>query len=166
MKHETISRGGAPVGHLAELNAIEAGAVIYWRLWADGLDGQRRTQSDFRRALGDKHGCEAVDALAQIFDMCVRHGRRPLMRHGLDCKCLGADESCIANFIGYASECKREDAALIATLMVTPDLCMPMAALAQTFGLALRRMALAERPRGANRATTAHETHTTPKTIH
>lgn len=163
MKHEIISRGGAPVGHLAELNAIEAGAVIYWRLWATGPNGQRKTHADFCRVLGQKNGLEAVNALAQIFDICVRHGRRPLMRHDLDCKCLGADESCIANFIGYASECRREDAALIATWIVTPDLCMPMAALAQTFGLALRRMALAELPRGATDA--VHETHPNSKTI-
>ena len=161
MKHERISRGGAPVGHLGELGAVEAGAVIYWRLWAEGLTGQRRAKAEFCAVLGDKAGTEAVDALAQIFDACARHGRRPLMRHGLNCKCLGADESCIANFIGYASECRREDAALIATLLVTPDLCMALAALAQTFGLALRRMALAELPKMA-----PNETHQTNRTIH
>ncbi len=159
MKHERISRGGAPVGHLAELGAVEAAAVIYWRLWADGLTGQRRVQADFCAVLGDKAGIDATDALAQIFDTCARHGRRPLMRHGLGCKCLGADESCIANFIGYGSEGRREDAALIATLLVTPDLCMPLAALAQTLGLALRRMALAKRP-------TPIATHSNTRTIH
>ncbi|AKS46678.1 hypothetical protein SAMN05444287_1796 [Octadecabacter temperatus] len=164
MKHETISRGGAPVGHLGELDAVEAAAVIYWRLWSQGIDGQRQTKADLHRVLGEKHGFEAASALAQIFDLCVRHGRRPLMRHDINCKCLGADESCIANFIGYASECKREDAALIASLIVTPDLCLPMAALAQTFGLALRRMALAELPRDATRV--AFESNPTSKTIH
>ncbi len=159
MKHERISRGGAPVGHLAELGAVEAAAVIYWRLWAEGLEGQRRVAAEFCGTLGEVAGTNAIDAFAQIFDMCARHGRRPLMRHGIDCKCLGADESCIANFIGYASECRREDAALIATLLVTPDLCMPLAALAQTYGLALRRMALAPLP-------TPIETHQTNKTVH
>lgn len=140
MKHDPISRGGAPVGHLGELGTIQASAVIYWRLWAEGAEGQRRVQSDFRSALGEEAGFEAVQAFAQIFDMCTRHFRRPLMRHGLGCKCIGADESCFANLIGYASECKHEDAALLASLMINPDLCMPLAALAQTFGLALRRM--------------------------
>lgn len=159
MKHERISRGGAPVGHLAELGTIEAATVIYWRLWADGIEGQRRVAAEFCTALGDEAGIEAVDAFGQIFDLCLRHGRRPLMRHGINCKCLGADESCIANFIGYASECRRDDAALIATLLVAPDLCMPMAALAQTFGLALRRMALAPLSKPV-------ETHETNKTLH
>ncbi|AGI66760.1 hypothetical protein OAN307_c44800 [Octadecabacter antarcticus 307] len=164
MKHKTISRGGAPVGHLGELGPIEASAIIYWRLWAEGTDGQRRVQSDFRSVLGETVGFEAVHALAQIFDMCARHCRRPLMRHGLACKCIGADESCFANFIGYASECKREDAALIASLMVDPNLCIPMAALAQTFGLALRRMTLAPLP--ADLKFTLNDINTTSKTIH
>lgn len=161
MKHERISRGGAPVGHLGELGAVEAATVIYWRLWAGGLKGQRRAKTDFCTALGDKAGTQAVDALAQIFDTCARHGRRPLMRHGLGCTCVGADESCIANLIGYASECRRDDAALIATILVTPDLCMHMAALAQTFGLALRRMALAPR-----RKAEPTETHQSNRTVH
>ncbi|MBU2993579.1 hypothetical protein Q4555_12930 [Octadecabacter sp. 1_MG-2023] len=142
MKHEPIPRGGAPVGYLGELSTIEASAIIYWRLWASGADGQRRVQSDFNTALGERGGFEAVEALAQMFDLCARHGRRPLMRHHLDCKCIGADESCLANFIGYASECQSEDAALLASLMVNPNLCMPLAAMAQTLGLALRRITL------------------------
>lgn len=164
MKHDPISRGGAPVGHLGELGAIEASAVIYWRLWAQGAEGQRRTQADFRSALGERVGFEAVDALAQIFDLCVRHGRRPLLRHGLGCKCIGADESCFANFIGYASECRREDAALIASLMVDPNLCLPLAGLAQTFGLALRRMTLAPLPTDAD--FTSISTPHSSKTVH
>ena len=164
MKQKSISRGGAPVGHLGELDAIEASAVIYWRLWAEGTDGQRRVQADFHNALGERVGCEAVQALARIFDMCAHHCRRPLMRHGLSCKCIGADENCFANFIGYASECKREDAALIASLMVDPNLCMPMAALAQTFGLALRRMTLAPLPADLN--FTSNEINPISKTIH
>lgn len=165
MKHEQFpSRGAAPVGHLGELTAIEASAIIYWRLWAEGADGQRRVQSDFCNGLGDASGLEAVQALAGIFDMCHRHGRRPLMRHGLGCKCVGADESCFANFIGYASECNREDAALLASLMVNPNLCMPLAALAQTFGLALRRMTLT--PVLTDAGFDTHDINTTSKTIH
>lgn len=165
MKYESFpSRGAAPVGHLGELSAIEASAIIYWRLWAEGTDGQRRVQSDFRNGLGEPAGLEAVQALAGIFDICVRHSRRPLMRHGLGCKCVGADENCFANFIGYASECRREDAALIASLMVNPNLCMPLAAMAQTFGLALRRMTLAQLPADVSPSNT--NITPTSKTIH
>jgi len=165
MKHGSFpSRGAAPVSHLGELSAIEASAVIYWRLWAEGAEGQRRVQLDFCDGLGDASGEEAVQALAGIADLCRRHGRRPLMRHGLGCKCVGADENCFANFIGYASECRREDAALIASLMVDPNLCLPLAAMAQTFGLALRRMILAPLPAGVSPTNT--NITPTSKTIH
>ncbi|MEL6104228.1 MAG: hypothetical protein AAFR68_23370, partial [Pseudomonadota bacterium] len=82
-----------------------------------------------------------------LCDLCVRHGRRPLMRHNVTCKCLGADESCFANFVGYASEGDREDALLIATTMVRPDVAPALVGVAQEFGLALKRMAIkANRP--------------------
>ena len=69
------------------------------------------------------------------------------MRHHVTCECLGADESCFANFIGYASEGEREDALLIATTLVRPDMAPTLVGLAQDFGFALRRMALkTERP--------------------
>jgi hypothetical protein len=60
------------------------------------------------------------------------------MRHGLDCKCFGADESCFANFIGYASEGAREDALMIAMTLVEPEKAHILASLAEDFGLALR----------------------------
>lgn len=63
------------------------------------------------------------------------------MRHHVTCKCLGADESCFANFIGYASEGERDDALLIATAIVNPNMAPELVGLAQDFGLALRRMA-------------------------
>ena len=60
------------------------------------------------------------------------------MRQGLDCKCFGADESCFANFIGYASEGAREDALMIAMTIVKPEKAQVLAGLAEDFGLALR----------------------------
>ena len=75
------------------------------------------------------------------------------MRHDVSCKCLGADESCFANFIGYASEGEREDALLIAMNIVRPDIAPAVVGVAQDFGLALRWMAIR-----ANGPTTKHKT--------
>ncbi|MEM6635731.1 MAG: hypothetical protein AAF667_07550 [Pseudomonadota bacterium] len=135
-------RGGAPVGYLTELGPVEAGAVMYLRLWCDGPDSKRQVWSDFANALGPQEGSEALRSFECLCDLCVRHGRRPLMRHHVSCKCLGADESCFANFIGYASEGERDDALLIATTIVSPNMAPALVGLAQEFGLALRRMAL------------------------
>ncbi|MFT6676100.1 MAG: hypothetical protein ACJAVM_002302 [Sulfitobacter sp.] len=135
-------RGAAPVGFITELPAIEAASVLYLRLWSDGPDQQSEVMKDFQAALGLKKGVKAVATLEQLFSLCARFGRRPLMRHSVDCKCLGADESCFANFIAAAVDGDREDALLMATLLVRPDVAPQIAALASEFGLALKSMRL------------------------
>ena len=64
------------------------------------------------------------------------------MRHSVTCKCLGSDESCFANFIATATDGQREDAMLIATLLVRANMAPLVASLAADFGLALKRMRL------------------------
>lgn len=140
MNAMTPHRGGAPVGYVAELGPVEAGAVLYLRLWCDGPDAQAQVWNDFASSLGPKRGREALKAFECLCDVCVRHGRRPLMRHQVNCKCLGADESCFANFIGYATDGEREDALFIATTIVRPDVAPVAVECAQQFGLALRQM--------------------------
>ena len=146
MNAMTPHRGGAPVGYVNELGPVEASAVMYLRLWCDGTDAQARVWNDFAIALGPERGRRAIESLETLCELCVRHGRRPLMRHQVSCKCLGADESCFANFVGYASEGEREDALLIATTMVRPDMAPSLVGFAQEFGLALRRIAIKTKP--------------------
>lgn len=136
------NRGGAPVGYLSELAPVEAGAVLYLRLWGDGDAARSRVWNDFASQLGPAQGRHALGSFETLCDLCARHGRRPLMRHHVTCKCLGADESCWATFIGYASEGAREDALQMAMTLVRPDMATLLAGLAEDFGLALRRMSL------------------------
>lgn len=135
-------RGGAPVGFVSDLDPVAAGAVLYLRLWCDGPDAQAQVCTDFATALGPEQGRRVLKAFEGLCDLCIRHGRRPLMRHHVACKCLGADESCFANFVGYASEGERENALLIAMTIVRPDIAPSLVGLAQDFGLALRQMAI------------------------
>ena len=139
-KHPHSPRGGAPVGFLTELSPVEVAAVLYLRLWSDGDVGRSQMYADFRQALGADYGRRQQAAFCELCEMCVEHGRRPLMRHHLTCTCLGADESCFANFIASAAEGSREDAILIATLIVRPDIAFGLVDLAQQVGLAFRRM--------------------------
>lgn len=155
MNAMTRHRGGAPVGFVTELGPIEAGAVLYLRLWCDGPDAQAQVWNDFASSLGPRRGRDALSAFECLRDVCVRHGRRPLMRHQVNCKCLGADESCFANFIGYATDGEREDALLIATTIVRPDIAPVAVECAQKFGLALRQMTKAT-PQFNFRTTTIH----------
>lgn len=134
-------RGGAPVGHVAELGPVEAGAVFYLRLWSDGPEAKTQVHNDFATALGASQGLKVLTSFETLCALCARHGRRPLMRHSVNCKCVGADESCFANFIGYASDGAREDAMLMAINLVRPDMAAILVGLAEEFGVALKRMA-------------------------
>jgi hypothetical protein len=143
MTGESNIRGGAAVGFISELTGIEAASVIYLRLWSDGVDAQASVWNDLASRLGPDRGRRALQSFEDLCSLCARHGRRPLMRHSVQCKCLGADESCFANFIATAATGDRDDAMLIATLLVRADVAPLITALAADFGLALMRMNLA-----------------------
>ncbi len=134
------SRGGAAVGRLTDLAPIEAGAVMYLRLWSEGAKGRADAASDFDIALGANQGRAAMLTLDRLCSLCASYGRRPLIRHGLGCACLGADENCFAQMIAAASEGAREDAMMMASLIVRPDFAPALASLSEELGMALRRM--------------------------
>jgi hypothetical protein len=151
MSIHTEIRGAAPVGHVAELGPLEAAAVCYLRLWCDSPGAQEQVRRDFAGTLGPVAGHQAAGALEDLCGLCARHGRRALMRHQPSCTCLGADEACFANLIALATEGEREDALLIATLIVRADVAAHLMVAAQTFGLAIKRMALRLDHRGTVR---------------
>ena len=152
------NRGRAPVGFITELDGIEAAAVIYLRLWCDGPDAQAQVWNDFASELGPENGRKALKSFEDLSALCKRFGRRPLMRHSVQCKCLGADESCFANFVATAATGDREDAMLLATLLVRPDVAPMIASLAADVGLAFMQMRLSA-PRAVT--TSNHETQRT-----
>ncbi|MEJ6404820.1 hypothetical protein V8J85_18175 [Yoonia sp. 2307UL14-13] len=136
-------RGGAPVGLIADLEAIPAASVMYLRMWFSGPDKQSAVWNDMARTLGSDKGRRALQAFESICSLCGRHGRRPLVRHAMCCKCVGSDEACFANFISTAADGEREDTLLMATLLVRPDMAPALASLAVEFGIALKQMNLA-----------------------
>jgi hypothetical protein len=145
-------RGGAPVGHIADLPQIEAGAVACLRLWCDGAEAQARLWADLSGALGAAEARAALKALERLVGLIVRHGRRPLMRHGRACGCVGADEAAFATLIAAAADGARADATLLAALLVPPGMAAGAAELAGAFGAALRWMSLiGDPPEGGGR---------------
>jgi hypothetical protein len=138
--HNHSRRGGATVGQIADLTPVEAASVLYLRMWGEGENGIRQIEHDFTTSLGINDGQAAFWAFESLCQNCTIYGRRPLMRHQLRCNCLGADESCFANLIGAAGEGAREDAALMASLIVRPDLALPLADLAQQVAIAFQRL--------------------------
>lgn len=134
--------GGASVGQLSQLDDLEACAVVYLRLWSDGAEGQTAVWNDLATGLGPTRGRTALAAFEDLIGVIAHHGRRPLMRHAVHCACLGADEACFARFIATATLGEREDALLMAMLLVRPDFAPHVTSVAQDFGLAIKQMLL------------------------
>ncbi|WP_113912434.1 hypothetical protein [Roseovarius dicentrarchi] len=149
-------RGAATVGQLAHMEGLEAASVLYLRLWCDSARNRQSVRDDFAAALGADHGGAAADAWDALMELCSNYCRRPLMRHAVTCKCLGADESCFANFISAAASGAREDALLMATLIVRADMAPVFTSLACECGLALKCMGLRHTARRAAMPETLH----------
>ena len=89
---------------------------------------------------GHGHGAEGLAAaLDELLEQTVRYARRPLVGHGLDCPCAGSDECVFARFVALAAEGAREEAVLIAALIVRADVALGLAGLAESVGLSLMR---------------------------
>ncbi|MDP5219326.1 hypothetical protein Q5Y75_19075 [Ruegeria sp. 2205SS24-7] len=131
-------RGGEVVGRVDDLAPVEAGAVLFLRMW--GRNDRAQEARDLRLMREVDAGSRALETLERICALCAQHGRRPLMRHSLGCNCLGADENFFAQMIGAAADGVREDAMMLATLIVRPDFAPALAALSEEFGLALKTM--------------------------
>lgn len=134
-----MPRGGSAVGILDELGGVEAGAVLCLRLWAEAPDGPER--AGFDADTGPFGGRAALEAIGSLCDLCRDYGRRPLMRHDLTCRCLGGDEACVAQLVSAALSGDRDDAMLMATLLVRADMAPGLVALAERAGVALCRLA-------------------------
>ena len=140
MSQAASQRGAAAVGYLHDLTPIEASAVLYLRLWCEGPDAQEKINSDFRIGLGVDRGDDAYAALSRLTQLIVQNGRRPLMRHALECRCIGADESCFATMIASAAENDHEDSMLLASVMVKAQVASVAACLAFQVASALKSM--------------------------
>lgn len=131
--------GGAPVSRLAELPPLERQVIRCLRLWCEGPTGRQSVQ----RELGARHRPAVAERLASDFGALLAttaaHARRPLLGHALECPCAGSDECVFARFVSLAAEGAREEAVLIASLLVRADLALGLAALAEEIGLGLSR---------------------------
>jgi hypothetical protein len=111
MMHSTFSkpsRGGAPVGVLSELPAVELAAIIYLRLWFSGE--QERVWSDFSSYFNRADAAVAMGSFEELMRTVQNHARRPLMRHSPQCECYGGDECAFAHFVAAATSGQEHDA--------------------------------------------------------
>ena len=134
------NRGSRPVAVLTDLPELEATAILYLRLWCHAPEAQAEVWNELVDVFGADRARKELQTFETLVGTMMRNARRPLMRHQLSCQCVGADEAAFANFIGAAGSGEREDAMLLASLMVKPDIAPFVTGLAETFGLCLRQL--------------------------
>lgn len=131
--------GGAPIARLDGLPPLERQVIGCLRLWCAGPEGERAVHW----ALAADGDAEAAARLARQFGELLRlaagTARRPLLGHAVDCPCAGSDECVFARFVSLAAEGAREEAVLIASLIVRADVAMCLTSLAEEVGLGLMR---------------------------
>ena len=125
------SRGAAPVGQMDELPRLEAIAILFLRMWCDGGSTRERMASDLALALGEDDAATAAALFDDLMQLTLACARRPLMRHGLPCRCFGGDECAFANMLAAATTGDREEAMLFSAILITGQAAWPAIALAQ-----------------------------------
>ena len=65
---------------------------------------------------------KTIGALQFLFTKLQNSGRRRLVNHDLNCKCVGADESCFSYLVTRPTHTDKKDAILIGLLLTDADL--------------------------------------------
>lgn len=153
----SAGRGAAAVGLVGGLPPVEMATVMFLRLWSDGDEGRADAWNAAALTMGAACGRRWLGAFEEMVGLMAGFARRPLVRHSPGCPCLGADESAVATLVAAAAEGAREDALMLAMVLVRADMGPALAGAAETVGLGLRRMNLSTPSAGrAARAPTRH----------
>lgn len=134
--------GAAPVGRLTDLAPLERRIVRSLRLLDQGEVGRIALHMDLAAALGSETAEAIGQRLEELLATLMRHARRPVACHDVSCPCVGGDEYALARFVALAAEGDREDAALLAALLVRADVAICLAPLAEEVGLRVGRIGL------------------------
>jgi hypothetical protein len=139
MKHTQERHSSLPVAAMDGLAEEDSRLIRYLREWYEGPDARRAIWREMTQALGPDGARDCLHAFDDLVTMLIEQGRRVLMRHHSECNRVGADEAIFANFVRTAGMGEREDAMLIATLLLRPDYAPAACALAEMVGLSLAR---------------------------
>ena len=132
--------GAATVADLQSMDGAQALGVMLFRDWFDGPAGRARVESVFAEAFGPAGGDMARDAWSDLAALLAAGVRRPVMRHAVTCRCVGADEAVVAQVLTLAARGEREDAMLVLSLLVPGDRLLAAVQVAERAGLALLRL--------------------------
>ncbi|WP_108885448.1 hypothetical protein [Pseudoprimorskyibacter insulae] len=135
-----IDAGGVAVGSLDHLAGWEATLVTQLRCWCDGDQGRTTVFDTFARCFDPNEAERAFAAFEALVTTLMLHAHRPLVRHSVQCSCLGADESVFIHFIRLAEAGQFNDATLVATLMIGATYAEHLTLIAGEVGHTARQM--------------------------
>ncbi len=141
MKDTVDHTGASVVGQLTDLVSWEATLIMSMRLWMEGPDAQAEVWRDFARCFGTEKGREELRQFETFLSRLLSAARRPLVRHGLGCTCIGSDEAILRLMVREATRGDLAEAAMIASLIVPASLAEPIALMAARVGIAMRDIA-------------------------
>lgn len=127
-------RGASPVGRVDLLPDPEGWWVRCLRLWCDGDEAQAILRGQLEARFGAERAHDVFVRFTDLMALIFHHSRRPLMHHAPGCDCVGADEAVFALFCSQAVN-DREEAMMIACLLLRADVAPLAVSLAQTLGL-------------------------------
>ncbi|MEI4234102.1 hypothetical protein [Roseovarius sp. D22-M7] len=142
MKHARDITGPATVGHMAEMTGLKGMVITCLRQWNRG--GAAAALAVLRDRMGETRAAAAFEALQDVADSLDAHMRRPLRCHAPHCHCVGADEAAFARFVEESALGGREDALMLASLLVEARGILPLTEAAARLGLCLHRAVLYE----------------------
>ncbi|MFO7758690.1 MAG: hypothetical protein R6V26_09460 [Roseovarius sp.] len=146
MKHARGITGTVPVGHMSEVSGVSGMVIACLRHWNSG--GAAAAYGLLRDRLGEQQGGASFNALQDLADILAACMRRPLRCHAPHCHCVGMDEAAFARFVEDAAFGVREDAMMLASLLVDARGILPLTDAAGRLGLYLHRAALCETAQG------------------
>jgi hypothetical protein len=157
MKHARDLSGDVPVAAMQAMHPLGAFVIAALRAWNSGGAGAALVA--LRARMSEGQAATAMAAMCDLAGILGAARRRPLACHAPHCPCVGADEATFARFVREAALGEREDALLLASLMVDARAITGLTDAAQRFGLHLHRATLREAAAltaGAPAGTTLH----------
>jgi hypothetical protein len=140
MKHARDLNGQMPVGNMAEMNGVAAMVVACLRAWNQG--GALRAHAMLCEQMAESTALAAFETLQDLTDVLSSTMRRPLRCHAPGCSCVGLDEAAFARFVEEAALGEREDALMLASVLVQARGILPVTEAASRLGLCLHRATL------------------------
>lgn len=140
MKHARELSGQMPVGQMAEMQGLAGLAVACLRAWNEG--GAIRAHAMLCERMAPPMALATFESLQDLTEVLGAQMRRPLRCHAPHCDCVGLDEAAFARFVEEAALGEREDALMLASLLVNARGILALTEAAARLGLCLHRAAL------------------------